>query len=99
MDYNPAYNISRQCIKTAKYITTTFAFNSTSYLFNGCGQSSKTISHEVVIHPLSTLSPLRSDSCQLSSGGAAAGCSEQSAAPTSSGWTPFFDGPSGLGMT
>ena len=34
--FNPAQNISRQCIKIAKYITTTFAYHSTSYLFNAC---------------------------------------------------------------
>ena len=34
MDFNPAHNISRQGIKTAKFITTTFAYHSTSYLFN-----------------------------------------------------------------
>jgi len=35
----PAHNISRQFIKTAKYITTTFAYHSTSYLFKGTWQS------------------------------------------------------------
>jgi len=34
MDFNPAYNVSRQRIKTAKYTTTTFAYHSTTYLFN-----------------------------------------------------------------
>jgi len=34
MDFNPASNNSRQRIKTAKYRTTTFAYRSTSYLFN-----------------------------------------------------------------
>jgi len=34
MDFIPADNISRQCIKIAKYITMTFAYHSTSYLFN-----------------------------------------------------------------
>jgi len=34
MDFNSAYDISRQGIKTAKYITTTFASSSTTYLFN-----------------------------------------------------------------
>jgi len=35
MDFNPAYNVSRQRIKTAKYTTMTFAYHSTTYLFNG----------------------------------------------------------------
>jgi len=34
MDFIPAYIISQQRIQTAKYITTTFAYHSTSYLFN-----------------------------------------------------------------
>jgi len=34
MDFIPAYNVSRQRIKTAKYSTTTFAYHSTTYLFN-----------------------------------------------------------------
>jgi len=36
IDFNLAYNISRQGIKSAKYITTTFAYHSTTYLFNEC---------------------------------------------------------------
>jgi len=35
MDFIPAYNFSRQRIKIPKYKTTTFAYHSTSYLFNG----------------------------------------------------------------
>jgi len=34
MDFIPAYTISRQHIKIARYITTTFAYHSTSYLLN-----------------------------------------------------------------
>ena len=35
IDFDSTYNISRQRIKTAKYMTTTFAYRSTTYLFNG----------------------------------------------------------------
>ena len=34
IDFNPAYNVSRQPIETSKYTTTTFAYHSTTYLFN-----------------------------------------------------------------
>ena len=36
MDFNPAHNVSLHRIRTAKYITTTFAYRSTSFLFNEC---------------------------------------------------------------
>jgi len=51
MDFNPVNNISWQRIKTANYITTTFAYYSTSYLFNGGGGTATVTDRETDTDP------------------------------------------------